>query len=419
MRNISGYRFYLFMAGASAVFTAMIYTVVAVYYVRTVGMNPLQLVLVGTALEVAIFLFEIPTGVVADVYSRKLSVILGDFLLGTCFVLEGLVPLFATILLAEVIRGVGETFISGALQAWVADEVGEERVRYTFLRGGQVRSVGGLLGIFVGVALASYRLNLPVAVGGLLLIGLSVFMAFAMPETGFRPVPREERDSWRRSLRTMGRTARDGVGLVRGRPLLVMLIAVGVVAGAHSEGLDRLWEAHLLKDFAFPRLGELKPVVWFGIIGAAGSILGLVGSELAIRRLPANDRTSAAQILFVVTALQVAGVVVFGLASNFTLAVCALLAEGAMGAVGGPIYAAWLNRNIEPRVRATVLSLNGQADSLGQLTGGPAIGAIGTAFGLRAAIVVAGAMLSPALLLYSRALRRGSPEQVPAEVSES
>ena len=38
---------------------------------------PLQLVLVGTTLELACFLFEIPTGIVADLYSRRLSVVIG------------------------------------------------------------------------------------------------------------------------------------------------------------------------------------------------------------------------------------------------------------------------------------------------------------------------------------------------------
>lgn len=66
----------------------------------------------------------------------------------------------------------------------------------------------------------------------------------------------------------------------------------------------------------------------------------------------------------------------------------------------------WLNLNLNPRVRATVLSLSGQANALGQFAGGPAVGAIGTVFSLRAALVVAGLLLSPAVLLYGRALRR-------------
>jgi hypothetical protein len=45
--------------GAQAAFTVW-----AVYLVQDVGVNPLQLVLLGTVSEIAIFLFEVPTGVV-------------------------------------------------------------------------------------------------------------------------------------------------------------------------------------------------------------------------------------------------------------------------------------------------------------------------------------------------------------------
>jgi hypothetical protein len=75
-----------------------------------------------------------------------------------------------------------------------------------------------------------------------------------------------------------------------------------------------------------------------------------------------------------------------------------------------PIAGAWLNRQIDSRVRATVISAQSQADALGQLGGGPAIGAVGTLFGLRAAITAAGFLLTPALLLYGRAIRRSRKE---------
>ena len=69
--------------------------------------------LVGTLLEASVFLFEVPTGVVADVYSRRLSVIIGYALIGLGFALEGIVPRFEAVLLAQVLWGVGYTFTSG------------------------------------------------------------------------------------------------------------------------------------------------------------------------------------------------------------------------------------------------------------------------------------------------------------------
>jgi DHA3 family tetracycline resistance protein-like MFS transporter len=71
-----------------------------VYQATVVGLSPLQLVLVGTALEATVFVFEVPTGVVADVRSRRLSIVIGYVLVGAGFVLEGAIPAFATVLVA-------------------------------------------------------------------------------------------------------------------------------------------------------------------------------------------------------------------------------------------------------------------------------------------------------------------------------
>ena len=58
----------------SSLLFSVIVTVNLVYQATVVGLSPLQMILVGTVLETVSFLFEVPTGIVADVYSRKLSV---------------------------------------------------------------------------------------------------------------------------------------------------------------------------------------------------------------------------------------------------------------------------------------------------------------------------------------------------------
>jgi len=65
------------------------------------------MVLVGTTLEITILLFEIPTGIIADLYSRRLSVVIGYGLIGFGILLSGAVPVFAVILAGQVIWGLG------------------------------------------------------------------------------------------------------------------------------------------------------------------------------------------------------------------------------------------------------------------------------------------------------------------------
>ena len=211
MRNSSAFRVYLTLSIASTFFNATMFTVLTVYYVTVAGLNPFELVLVGTIMEVTAFLFEIPTGIVADVYSRRLSVIIGTFVSGAAFIFIGFVASFATIAFGLAIWGIGATFLSGAREAWIVDEVGEDQIRYVFLRTTQFRRIASFVGTFVSVGLASVHLGLPLVVGGVGTVGLGIYLIFVMPETGFHPSAREERNP----LQQMGGLFKESLQVVR------------------------------------------------------------------------------------------------------------------------------------------------------------------------------------------------------------
>ena len=101
MRRLNPFVVYWILGGGITLANSMMFVMLSVYYVTVVGMNPLQLVLVGTVLEATVLLFELPTGVVADTYSRRLSVILAMFTMGVGWLLEGSIALFATIYLVK------------------------------------------------------------------------------------------------------------------------------------------------------------------------------------------------------------------------------------------------------------------------------------------------------------------------------
>src|SRR5689334_16206591 len=73
---------YLFIEFSASAFFSMMFVVTSLYEATVAGLAPVQLMLVGTALEMSAFVFEVPTGIVADVYSRKLSIIIGSLLMG-------------------------------------------------------------------------------------------------------------------------------------------------------------------------------------------------------------------------------------------------------------------------------------------------------------------------------------------------
>ncbi|MEO8971406.1 MAG: MFS transporter [Ktedonobacteraceae bacterium] len=415
MKHRDAYRAYLTIEGFFALFFYMIVTVNLVYQVEVAKLNPLQLVLVGTVLETACFLCQVPTGIFADVYSRRLSIIIGIFLTGAGFILEGSFPRFDIILFSQIGWGVGSTFISGAEEAWIAEEVGEENVGKVFLRGAQVSQLGALIGAVISVALASIRVNLPIVLGGGLILLLGVYLLLFMPEHSFHGTSQNatrERPTWK----TMSKTVFESGRLVRGSPLLITLLCLAAFYGMASEGFDRLWVAHLLLDITLPTLGPLNSVVWFGIIRGGVMIFSIIVAESIRRFIDTSRHKTVSRLLFIINALQIVSMIIFGLAGNFALALAAYWSVSILRQTNNPIYTAWLAQNIDAKVRATVISMSGQLDAIGQIAGGPIIGVIGTLVSIRAALVATAALLSPTLLLFVRADSQG--KKVDVEIVE-
>jgi DHA3 family tetracycline resistance protein-like MFS transporter len=403
VRRLDPYRTWLLYVGAWSLARSLGWTVAAVYFVREVGMSPLELVLVGTALEVAYFLFEVPTGVVADTYSRRASIVIGQVLMGAGFVLTGVFADVGVILAAAALQGFGWTFKSGAEDAWLADEVGPEGLARAYQRGAQVGRALSLAGIGGAVALGLVDLRLPIVAAGAVLGALGLFLAAAMPETGFRPPQRRDV----RAVRSMVETARGGGRLIRARPVLLLIVGIMFFGGMWSEGFDRLWEAQFLLEVGVPELAGLDPIVWFGVLNAGSLLLALAVAQPLIRRFERAGRHGMARTLLGLDSALIAGTLVFAFAGSFALAMAAFWAVGVARELSEPVYATWLNANIDDsRVRATVISITNLGDSAGEWGGGPALGAIGSAFGVRAALAAGAAALSPALWLYTRALRR-------------
>ena len=408
MRRFNAVRVFYGMEFFDTLGAQAAFTVWAVYLVQDVGVNPLQLVLLGTVSEIAIFLFEVPTGVVADIYSRRLSIIIGIIVSGTAIVVLGLVPIYWVIVAAAILRGIGGTFMSGAWEAWITDEHGVDGIGRVFLRGNQFSYLGAIVGAGLGVAIATQDLGAGIVFGGLVSVATGIVCIFVMPEHGFVRRPVEQRTS---PLRAMKSTAVTGGRLVRGNNILILIVGITFFAGAASEGLDRLWEAHLLKDVGLPSLWGLDPVVWFGVFNIVGLAAGIVITSFLVPRFEYADNSKLAKALLGLTVILSVSVVIFGLATSFVVAAIAYLVARLARRLKDPLYVTWLNKNVEDSsVRATVNSIASQSDAIGEVAGGPAIGVVGTVASLRAALVATGLLLTPAIALYARALGRGGRE---------
>src|SRR5574344_1716705 len=345
VNKLSAYKIYLLFSAIAAMCFSLIATVMIVYHIENVHLNPLQLILVGTTLETACFIFEIPTGIVADVYSRKLSIVIGAVLTGLGLILEGSISSFIFVLAAQIVWGVGSTFISGSLEAWIAEEERSKDLDQIYMKGAQVGQIGSVIGIVLSTVIANFSVRLPIIVSGVLFIILALFLGVYMPENNFKPSAPEDLNTFKK----MGYTFKSGLKFIKSKSIIMILLSVTLFYGLSSEGYDRLSNAHFLQDTVLPKLWNLNPVTWFGIFGIAGMVLSAIVMNFMSNR---------------------------------------------------PIFSAWLNGHIDDKARATVLSINGQINALGQILGGPIIGIIATNISVSIGIACTSLLVTPVLVLY-------------------
>ncbi len=378
------------------------WVVTAVYLVNDLHLSPLQLLLMGTAMEAAIVLFEVPTGIVADTYSRRLSLVIGYLGTGAAWAAVGLVSAPWAVIALWGSWGFFSTFISGAQQAWITDEVGVDRVGMIFLRAARFGQAGSVVGLLIQVGVGTLSLRAGVVLAGAFSILIGFACIFLMPETGFVRRPPDERASAFAELR---RTAVRGSRYAWAQRIIMLLIGVELFMGISSEGFDRLKEAHFLRDVGLPAVGHLSPVVWFGIFWLTGMILNIAAIGTLIRRVERAGQGAVARFLFGFTSLELAAMLVFALAGSTWVAIGGILGVFFARNMANPLFDTWLTEQItDSSVRATVFSLTGQANAVGEAAGGPILGVLGNVWGIRSALTGGSLAIAPALGFFGRAI---------------
>ena len=149
---------------------------------------------------------------------------------------------------------------------------------------------------------------------------------------------------------------------------------------------------------------------WFAGIALVGSVVALLAS-LLVNRFGAVELGTRhpGRVLAVLSLVQVLCVLGVALAGSLWLALAALWLKGAALAIAAPVEAAWLNRELRSDIRATVLSMNAQVNAVGQVVGGPPLGALAGRTTVSTALVVSAGLLSPAVAIFGWLGRRIPP----------
>ncbi len=240
---------------------------------------------------------------------------------------------------------------------------------------------------------------LPIRVGsaGVVLIGIALI--FIMPETGFHPTSREDRNTWQH----MWHAFKQGVEAVRARPRLMNIVFVGLFYGVYSEGFDRLWVKHLLDTFELPILFGNNQVAFFSILKVIATTLTIFVVRIVEKRVDSTSPLAIGRAVLLITGTISVALIGFALSPFLSLSLGLYLVVSIFRNVQIPLQTAWINQKLDSQVRATVHSMFGQVDAIGQVLGGPIVAGIAALSSAVASLVTSGLLLAPALFFVGRA----------------
>jgi MFS family permease len=356
-------------------------------------------------------IFEVPTGVVADVRGRRLSYMLGA---GTLLVSTLLYlymwqteAAFWGWAIASMLIGLGFTFFSGAVEAWLVDALNftkyEGDLESVFAKGQSVAGAAMLAGSVAGGFIAqATNLGVPYIVRAVIL-GVTLLVAFLlMRDIGFTPAagtgPVAE-------VKTVLRASIDAGW--RKPPIRWMMLAAPFTIGVGFYAFYAM-QPYLLELYGDPNA--------YGIAGLAAAILAgaqIVGGLIVpkVRKIFAR-RTHA---LILAGAISVAMLGLIGWTSSFWVAIALLVLWALTYAAAGPIRQAYLNGLIASEQRATVLSFDALMGSAGGVVAQPVLGRVADVSGYSASYAVS-AVVSLLAIPFLILARRTNAESDPIEV---
>lgn len=383
-------------------------------FLMEAGLDIFQVMLVNTAFTVGQIIFEVPTGVVADTIGRKASFMLGILTL----VISTLLYVSSSqyhwgiwaFIGASILIGLGFTFQTGAVDAWLVDALdhtGYEGTRErVFSWGGMVFGASMLVGTLTGGFLGQIDLAWPYVVRAGLLLGCLLAAALMMEDLGFE----------RRPLRfaTFGTEARTilDAGIAYGwknrvvRPLMFVSLTTGVFF---------LYGFYSWQRYALDLLG--RELIWVvGVLAAVSALAGIVGNSLVrwIMREGERRRDPARVLSVSMLALTVlvAGMGAVGLVVRtpglgpMLIAAALWTLWGIVFGIVGPVRQAYLNEQVPSAQRATVLSLDAFFADAGGAGGQPVLGWIAKMWSIPVGFLVGAVFLAVSAPLY-RAAGRG------------
>jgi MFS family permease len=408
-------RTYLVISGLFTLSASLIWGVNTLFLLDA-GLNIFEVFVANAVFTAGMALFEVPTGVVADTRGRRISFLLSasTLVVGTLAyvgvaAIGGGVVLFS---LAGIVLGLGYTFYSGAVEAWLVDALKATGYRgeldRVFARAQVVFGVATLVGTVGGGLLGSLDLSVPYVVRSVLLTGAFAVGFVAMHDIGF--TPRTLR--WSGAMAEMRKVARAGMTFGWRHPSVRLLVIVSFVDAGFFFWAWYAWQPYFLE-----LLG--RNLIWVaGLIAALFSLAMILGNTLVKRVVkPGTRRTT---VLVAGSAISTVAMVGVGAIQEFWIAVPLFLLAAVVFGIMSPVRQTYLHAIIPTEQRATLVSFDSLVGSLGGVGGQTGLGYLSQAESIPAGFVVGGLATVVAVPAYARLRARGDKaDRVTGEDAEA
>lgn len=325
------------------------------------GLSNFEAFLANSFFTLGMVLFEIPTGIIADSRGRRLSYLLGTVTLGISTLLYYLLWIahapFLGWAVVSVMLGLGFTFFSGAVEAWLVDALDASdykgKLETVFGRGQIAGGIAMLVGTLGGGALAQmFDLGMPYIVRGVILLVLFVVAWRVLRDIGFTP---ERTESPLRAMRTLLRKSyENGLRVPSIRWLMLSAMLVSSVG---------FYAFYALQPYLLELYGDSSAYMVAGLAAALVAAAQIGGGMMAgkVRGL-FKKRTSILVLLVTVSSGTLIGLY---LTQNFYIALGLVFVWGLVFSSTTPIRQSYLNGMIPKAQRATVLSFDSMLSNVG------------------------------------------------------
>jgi MFS family permease len=379
------------------------------------GLSNLEAFAANAFFTAGMVLFEVPTGVIADGWGRRASFLLGTVTLAAStylyYLLWQLSAPFWAWAVVSVLLGLGFTFFSGAVEAWLVDALHfsayEGELETVLGKGQMVSGVAMLAGSAAGGVIAQITdLGVPFLLRVGVLLAMFGVAFLLMHDVGFTP----ERSSHPLQATRAVLTASIDSGL-KNPPVRYIMLAAPFSAGVG------IYVFYALQPFLLELFGDPRAYSVAGLAAAIVAGAQVVGGWLAptLRRL-VRKRTT---VLVVTSGLGGLILVALGFTRLFWVALLLLTLWALVTAAATPVRQAYLNDMISSKQRATVLSFDSLMGSSGGIVVQPLMGRTADIYGYPLSLAFSGVieLFAVPFLLASR--RRRSPADTRTAATET